>query len=138
MPTRSLSPLFLALFCAVATAQPFPMQEQAGVRWVCAGIGLDERDAFAKLEPDANLKLVFAAGKQGAYLARVDVVLTDPEGKRAALKFTADAPICLIQAPAGRYSVEAAFGSEKRTIAATVAKSAKQPGMLVFRFPERQ
>jgi hypothetical protein len=137
MRTRHLPVLSLVLFCAAAAAQPFPMQEQAGVRWVCAGIGLDEREAFAKLEPDASLKLVFAAGKQGAYLARVDVVLTDREGKRAALKFTAEAPICLIQTPAGRYSVEAAFGNEKRTIATTVAKQAGKPGMLVFRFPER-
>ena len=58
-----------------------------------------------------------------------------PEGKRAALKFAADAPICLIQAPAGRYRVEAAVGGEKRTVATTVAKNGKRPGTLVFRFP---
>jgi len=134
---RHLTAIFLSLFAAAAAAQPFPMQEQAGVRWVCAGIGLDERGAFARLERDANLKLVFASGKQGAYLARVDVVVSDAEGKRAALKFTAEAPICLLQAPAGRYRVEAAFGGEKRSLAASVAKKTGQPGMLVFRFPER-
>jgi hypothetical protein len=110
--------------------------DQGDVRWVCAGIALDERDALAKMETDSSLKLVFAGAKRGEYLANVDVVLGDREGKRPALKFTAQAPICLVQAPAGRYQVEALFRDEKRTLAATVAKDAKQPGMLVFRFPE--
>ena len=125
----------LAMFSTAAAAQPFPMNKQGEVRWVCAGIGLDERAALAKMETDSSLKLVFAGAKRGEYLANVDVVLSDPEGKRPALKFTAKAPICLVQAPAGRYQVEALFRDDKRTAAATVAKDAKQPGTLVFRFP---
>jgi hypothetical protein len=108
------------------------LSEVKGLR---AGIGLDEREALAKMETDSNLKLVFAAGKQGEYLTNVEVVMGDREGKRPALKFTADAPICLVQAPAGRYHVEAVFRDAKRAIDTRVAKDAKQPGMLVFRFP---
>lgn len=132
---RYLCILGLAAFSAGAAAQPFPMNEHGGVRWVCAGIGEAEREALAKMEASANLKLVFAAGKRGAYLADVDVVLSDREGKRAALKFNAEGPICLLQAPAGRYQVEAAYKDQKRSIATTAAKDAGQPGMLVFRFP---
>jgi hypothetical protein len=135
MTKHSLPILCLAMLSTTAAAQPFPMNEQGDVRWVCAGIGLDERNALAKMETDSNLKLVFAGAKRGEYLANVDVVLIDREGKRPALKFTAKAPICLVQAPAGRYQVDALFRDEKRTAAATVAKDAKQPGMLVFRFP---
>jgi hypothetical protein len=126
----------IMLFSAAAAAQPFPMHKEGDVRWLCGGVGLDERDALAKMETDSNLKLVFAGAKRGEYLANVDVVLSDREGKQPAVKFTARAPICLVQAPAGRYQVEALFRDEKRTLAATVAKDAKQPGMLVFRFPE--
>ena len=90
----------------------------------------------ARLEAGSTLKLVFTSGKRGAYLAQVDVVLSDGDGKRPALKFTASAPICLVQAPAGSYRVEASFRDEKRSLAANVAKDVKQPGMLVFRFPE--
>lgn len=135
MTKHYLPVLCLAMFSTAAAAQPFPMNEQGDVRWVCGGIGLDERAALAKMEADSNLKLVFAGGKRGEYLAKVDVILSDREGKRSALKFTAKAPICLVQAPAGRYQVEALFRDEKRTIATTLAKDAKQPGMVVFRFP---
>ena len=58
------------------------------------------------MEAESNLKLVFATGKRGEYLAGVGVILSDREGKRPALKFTAGGPICLVQvdvmaAPAG-------------------------------------
>jgi hypothetical protein len=138
MRTGYLSVLSLILFSGAAAAQPFPMNEKGGVRWVCAGVGQDERAAFAKMEAGSSLKLVFAAGKQDQYLAKVDVLLSDREGKRPALKFTAQGPICLIQAPPGHYQIEARFRDEKRSASATVAKDAKQPGMLVFRFPETQ
>jgi hypothetical protein len=137
MAKRYLPVLALAVFSAGAAAQlPFPMNEQGDMRWVCAGIGEGERETLARMEPDVNLKLVFAAGKRGEYLADIEVIVSDREGKRPALKFTAQGPICLIQAPAGRYQVEAAFGDTKRTINTAVAKDAKQPGMVVFRFPE--
>lgn len=136
MTKRYLPMLCVAMFSTAAVAQPFPMNEQGDVRWVCAGIGLDERDALARMETGSDLKLVFAGTERGAYLADVDVILSDREGKRPALKFTAKAPICLVQAPAGRYQVEALFRNEKRSAATTVAKDAKQPGTVVFRFPQ--
>jgi hypothetical protein len=49
-----LSVLALAVFSAGAAAQPFPMNEQGDVRWVCAGIGETEREALAKMEPDSK------------------------------------------------------------------------------------
>jgi hypothetical protein len=136
MRSRYLSVLPCILLATAATAQPFPFSEQGDVRWVCAGVGEDERENLAKLEPGSSLKLVFAAGSQGHYLAAVDVILSDREGKRPALKFTAQGPICLVQAPAGRYRLEASFRDEKRSVSAAVPKEAKQPGMVVFRFPE--
>jgi hypothetical protein len=137
MQKRYLAVLGLTLLCSAAAAQPLAMDERNGVRWVCAGVGQGEREALARMEAGTNLKLVFAAGKEGAYLANVEVVLTDREGKRPALKFFAAAPICLVQAPAGRYHVEAVFRDVKRALDTQVPQGGKQPGMLVFRFPSQ-
>lgn len=119
-----------------STAPSFPTNQAGEVTWVCAGVGADEREAFAKSEPGTNLKLVFAAGKLGEYLASVDVVLVNQAGKRTPIHFTADAPICLISAPAGRYRVEASFRNAKRSMTTTAVKDAKRPTTLVFRFAE--
>ena len=135
MSKRYLCVLCLAAFSTGAAAQLPPMNEKGDLRWVCAGIGESERVALAELEPGTSLKLVFAAGKRGEYVAEVDVMLSDPEGKRAPLRFLAEGPICLVKAPAGRYHVEAVFKDAKRAIDARVGKDATQPGMLVFRFP---
>jgi hypothetical protein len=129
--------LSLGVLCAGAGAQPLAMQEQAGARWLCGGIGLSEREAFAKLESQANLKLVFAAGKEGAYLANVDVAVSDPAGKKVPLRFTASGPICLIAAPAGQYRVEATYRDTKASASTAIGKTAAgHPGTLVLRFPE--
>ena len=137
MRKRYLSVLSLVLFSTAAAAQPFPFNEQGDMRWACAGVGEDEREAFAKMEAGSSLKLVFAAGKQGQYVAKVDVVLSDREGKRPALKFTAEGPICLIQAPAGRYQLEASFRTRS---AASPPRWPRRPGSRAWwcsAFPKR-
>ena len=135
MKKRYLAVLGLTIFWTAAAAQPLALNERDRVRWVCAGVGQEEREALAKMEAGTQLKLVFAAGKEGAYLANVEVVLTDRTGKQPSVKFMAGAPICLIQAPAGRYHIEAVFRDVKRAIDTQVPQGAKQPGMLVFHFP---
>ena len=135
MTKTRLLMLSLGVLSASAGAQPLAMQEQAGVRWLCGGIGLSEREAFAKLESNANLKLVFAAGKEGAYLADVGVVVSDPAGKKVPLRFTASGPICLIAAPAGTYRVEATYHDTKASASTAVGKAAGHPGTVVLRFP---
>ena len=52
--------------------------------------------------------------------------MSDREGKRPALKFTAGGPICR-QCPLGRYQLEASYHDAKRSVATTVAQDAKQP-----------
>ena len=136
MKNTRLLILLLGTLSAGAGAQPLTMQEQAGVRWLCGGIGVSEREAFAKLESQANLKLVFAAGKEGAYLADVGVVVSDPSGKKVPLRFTASGPICLIAAPAGHYRVEATYHDTKASASTALGKAAGHPGTVVLRFPE--
>ena len=134
MNARLLCAMALAACVAGAGAQPLPVEQSGGVRWRCGGIGVEERDALAKMERGSNLKVVFAAGARGEYVANVGVTLT--EGKGAAVKFVAQGPICLINAPAGRYRVEASFGDAKRDVSTTLAKDPPAPAMVVIRFPE--
>ena len=138
LSTKALTASALLCVGLAASAQDFRMKEMAGVRWTCAGIGQTEREAFAKLEPQSNLKLVFAGGKEGAYVTQVGVLLTDAAGKKTKLQFTADGPICLIQAPAGTYRVEATYADSKRIASAAVGKQVKQPSTVVFHFPKEQ
>jgi hypothetical protein len=71
----------LLSFSAAAQAPAFPMKEFGAVRWTCGGYGVQEREALARLEPKSDLKLVFAAGKDGAYVSQVLVWMGD-ERKR--------------------------------------------------------
>ncbi|HMA87955.1 MAG TPA: hypothetical protein VKP89_04345 [Burkholderiales bacterium] len=128
----------LAAACGAAQAQEPALKDDAGLRWVCGGIGAEEREALAGLEPQVNLKLLFVTGKRGAFVANVDVSLYD--GASELLRFTmiAQGPICLIQAPAGRYRITATY--EALRLERTVAlpeKKAKDPVRIVFSFPER-
>jgi hypothetical protein len=134
--TSALSALVFAALPLTAFAQSFEMKEQAGVRWACGGIGAEERAAFAKLEGQSDLKLVFASGKRGEYVSDVAVSLTDATGKRMNLQFTADGPICLLQAPAGNYRVEAAYAQTKQGAAAAIGKQAGKPATVILNFPE--
>lgn len=128
----------LAAACGAARAQEPALKDDAGLRWVCGGIGEEEREALAALEPQVNLKLMFVTGKRGAFVANVDVSLYD--GPSELLRFTmiAQGPICLIQAPAGRYRIAATYDETRleRTVALP-AKRASEPVRAMFSFPEQ-
>jgi hypothetical protein len=126
----------LFAIAVAAPAQPLAMKDEAGMRWVCGGVGVEERKALAALEPQANLKLLFVTVRRGGYLADIALDLYDtPEAKKPRLSLAADGPICLVQAPAGRYRLEASFGDVRRTATALIGKEAGKPVRLVFSFP---
>lgn len=95
------------------------MQEQAGVRWVCAGIGVEEREALAALRPQANAELVFATAPRGEYLSDVLLTVHAGQSEEHVLSVRTQGPICLLHLPAGRYRVEASRLGEHRTIEVT-------------------
>jgi len=130
--------LALAALPLGAAAQQLAMQDSGGVRWVCGGVGGEERERLAALAPEANLSLLFVAGKRGAYLADVAVSLYDAGSKTPRLEIRADGPMCLLHAAAGRYRIEASFNGAKRSADATVAADAKRPARVVLVFPEQE
>ncbi|MBB3180187.1 carboxypeptidase-like regulatory domain-containing protein [Variovorax sp. Sphag1AA] len=105
-----------ATVCACALA-PWMVQAQTPVlapsmktlgaaRYVCGGVGSEESDAMRAAMKDHPLSLLFARAS-GAYLADVQVTVTDAQGSTA-LSMRADGPVCLVDLPAGRYTVAAA------------------------------
>jgi hypothetical protein len=101
---RMQKAILAATLTAAATAaggEDLEMRKNADFRWVCGGVGAEERAALAKLRPEANLELLFVTEKRGGYLADAEVALLPLDRPRAALKLVADGPMCLIFAPAG-------------------------------------
>jgi len=133
----SLIAVALAAWCATAQGQPLAMKDENGLRWACGGIGVEERQALAELERQANLKLLFVTAKRGGYLADVDVSLY-PSGAAglAQLTMIAQGPICVIDAPPGRYRIEASYNGVKRAATVTLRKDGKRPVQVALTFPE--
>jgi len=98
------------LACAAAHAQsPLPaFQSEGAGRFVCGGIGSDESGAMRAAMKDHPLSLLFAR-PDGGYLADVDVAIKDERGATA-MAMRASGPVCLIDLPAGRYTVQATSG----------------------------
>ncbi len=90
-----------------------PMRGEGNAQYVCGGIGSDESTAMRAAMKSHPLALLFSR-PDGAYLADVDVAITASSGAPQ-LRLRASGPICLIDVPPGRYSVEAtAGGATKR------------------------
>lgn len=104
-----------------------PMKDAGSVRYVCGGIGSDESTAMRAAMKSHPLSLLFSR-PGGAYLADVQVAI---KGDNTALNLKADGPVCLIDLPAGKYSIQAASGGATRSEAVTLGSS---PKTVDFRF----
>jgi hypothetical protein len=117
----------------VAAATPWLAQAQTGAipemksggvgRYVCGGVGVDESTAMRAAMKDHPLSLLFARSS-GAYLANVDVAVKDASGATA-LAMRADGPVCLVDLPAGRYTVEASNDGVMKSEAVTLGSGSR-------------
>ncbi len=106
------------------TTAPMPaMKTQGAVQYVCGGIGSDESTAMRAAMKDHPLSLLFARA-DGAYLAEVAVTIKNANGATA-LEMRASGPVCLIDLPAGRYTVEAATEGVMKSQTVTVGSGPK-------------
>ena len=76
------------------------VQRQGNITFVSGGAGDEDRDALRQVEPQYNLRLLFAA-RNGDYLAGVAVTLSDARG--TVLDTIAEGPIFYARVPPGRY-----------------------------------
>lgn len=107
---------------APSVAMP-AMKSQGSARFVCGGIGLDESTAMRAAMKDHPLSLLFARAG-GEYMADVNVKITGASGA-SALAVRAAGPVCLIDLPAGKYTVEATSGGVTKREAVTLGTSPK-------------
>jgi len=127
---RSLVVVFAAACAgAAAFAQMPPMQGQGAARYVCGGIGSDESTAMRAAMKSHPLSLLFAR-PDGGYLADVAVTLKDGSGA-SALSLRADGPVCLVDIPAGNYTVEATSEGVSKRQTVSIGGT---PRTLDFRF----
>jgi hypothetical protein len=133
MHASSRTLLHAAALCACAAA-PWIVQAQTPAvmpamkvqdagRYVCGGVGSDESVAMRDAMKDHPLALLFARAS-GAYLADVDVMVKDANGATA-LAMRASGPVCLVDLPAGRYTVEAASEGVTKSQTVTLGAGAK-------------
>lgn len=108
-----------ALACATALAQApsadvtaavqLSPQSDSGFTYVCGGIGVSEAAQMKRNAGHYQLMLTFAENS-GAYLADVDVDVSDMRGNPM-LHTSCDAPILLMNFPkAGSYRIKAEVG----------------------------
>jgi len=106
-----LGVVVLAAAAAVpAAAQQERVLARDGITYVSGGIGEAEQQQLLAREKDYNLKLVFTL-IEGNYVADVNVVLSDVQGKKI-LEHFAGGPIFLAKLPAGMYSASVSYNGK--------------------------
>lgn len=105
------------------------MKTQGSVAYTCGGIGSDESTAMRGAMKSHPLSLLFARAG-GDYLASVEVRIEGAPGQPAAM-LRADGPVCLLDLPAGSYTVEATSEGVSKRQSVTVGSA---PKTLDFRF----
>lgn len=115
----------ILLASTAAWAQtPAPQWQAVGpASYVCGGVSDEGMAAIASHRGSANGELLFTSGAEGAYLAQVTVTVNG-SGLKQPMAFTSDGPLCLLNLPAGSYTVEAEYKGR------TVKQHIKTDGML--------
>ena len=122
-----------ALLTLPAAGQSLAPKTQGAYRWVCGGVGADERRELAAAKARSNVEVLFVSGQRGAYVSGVELTVRS-EGAEA-LRIAADGPYCYLSAPPGAYRLEARLGEARREQRVRVAASGKAPARVVFTFP---
>ena len=116
MPAEKVSPRIVPAEVPVTNASV-----AARHRW--GGVGSDDSLAMRAQMKEHPLSLLFAR-PGGAYLADIDVNIQGPANVPP-LNFRADGPVCLIDLPAGNYTVVASSGGVTKKESVTVGAGAK-------------
>ena len=100
-----------------------PIRSTGVAQYMCGGIGSDESQAMRAVMKEFPLSLLFAR-VSGEYLADVGVTVRDAGGATA-LSMRAGGPVCLVDLPAGRYTVEAESEGVTKTQVVTLGNGSK-------------
>jgi hypothetical protein len=133
---RILGAVAVALLAGAGalSAVALEVHRDRDVYWVSGGVGADERDEMVMALPDANLKLLTAAEKSGAFLSAVEVVLRDAGG-RPVLETSLDGPWLLARLPPGEYALVATYGGRREIRTFTVPATGRREIFLYWSVP---
>ena len=104
------------------------MRGEGNARYVCGGIGSDESTAMRAAMKDHPLSLLFPR-PDGPYLANVDAAIKGAGASAPRLR--ANGPVCLVDLPAGKYTVDASTEGRSKSQSVTLGGA---PRTLDFRF----
>ena len=108
------------------------MKSQGAGQYVCGGIGSDESTAMRAAMKNHPLSLLFAR-EGGAYLSDVSVRIKNAQGAEA-MALQASGPVCLVDLPPGRYTVEATAEGATKSQDVTLESSGSGSRTADFRF----
>jgi len=125
-----------AIILAAAAASPLRAHGEPAAM-VCGGIGADERAALAEEARGADLALELFIARRGDYVAGAQLSVTPLDGpaRGAALRATADGPLCYMKLAPGRYRIEGELNGVTRSARALVPAHARQPVHVALAFP---
>lgn len=118
-----------------AGAVPPAFQAVGDIAYLCGGIGSDERRALEALRGQARVEIVFASAQRGAYLSDVRLALRKDGTTGPEVEVVSNGPVCLVDAPPGRYRLEARLGDvvRRRTVTVPAGRSLSK---VVVAFPD--
>lgn len=104
---------------------PYSAQDDQGTRgsgdFISGGVGGGDQEYMRSIEKDYTLKVLFA-GKNGDYLAIVNVTITDKQGNTLYNQAT-DGPILLARLKPGTYKIHAELEGQSANTTVTVGKN---------------
>jgi len=117
MPAEKVSP-------RIVPAEVPASNAGIAARYRCGGVGSDDSAAIRAQMKEHPLSLLFAR-PGGAYLADIEVSIQGPANVEP-LNFRANGPVCLVDLPAGSYTVQATSGgvTKKESVIIGAAGSA--------------
>jgi hypothetical protein len=118
-----------ALFSPPAFAAEEEVRSAGDVRFVSGGVGEESLERIRALDPEFNLKLLFAT-RAGEYLADVRVSVTGTRGE-GILDTVSEGPWFLARMAPGKVRITAACREEFRTVATAIPATGQRE--VVFR-----
>lgn len=131
--TYTIWPLLIAGALAASAGAYATTQGNSpqGYAWLEGGVGTDENAALDAERSRYSLSIVTAERGTGAYLADVDVRISDARGTLV-LAHRLQAPRLMIALPPGKYTVQAAFRGQVQRQEASVGSGAQHQSVFAF------
>jgi hypothetical protein len=131
--TYTLWPVLIASALALSAGVHAATQGSSpqGYAWLEGGVDTDDNSALDAARGRYSLGIVTAERGTGAYLADVDVRISDARGALV-LEHRLQGPRLMIALPPGRYTVQAAFRGQVQKHEASIGAGGQHQSVFAF------